>query len=330
MSQKRISKTIKQAILPLSFLAVLGAGTCLSSPVFADDDAPDFNERLTGNWAGLRDDLFEKGYNFDIYYKADAWRNLSGGVNEGNRVMDNLDVVMTVDGEKAFNSPGTTILLQLLSNAGGRINDIAGTNGGIDNIEAPTHAVKLYQAFVQQNFFDDMVSILVGLHDLNSEFYVTDSSGLFLNPTYGIGTEMAATGDNGPSIFPTTSMAARVALTPTESTYLMAAIYDGVPGDPADPRGTHVDFDDNDGALVVAEGGVRDDEIGHFGVGAWKYTAGRPDTPMLQSRIRRKVFISWPINRFMRKGIKTSAPLPELVLPPAMLNSSKAIGAAVC
>ena len=244
----------------------------------ADEDKPDFSgEKLTGNWEGLRDDLYQKGFDFDLSYTLNSWRNFTGGNGRGNRVDDNLNLIMAVDGEKALHSKGTSFKLYLLNNNGGRINDLAATNGGIDNMEVTTHAFKLYEAWVQQSFMDDRISILAGLHDLNSEFYVTDTSGLFINPTYGIGTEMAATGDNGPSIFPTTSLGIRLALKPNESTYLMGAIYDGVSGDPNNQRGTHVRFKDKDGALLVTEGGIQDEKIGHFGIGAWEYTAKRPD-----------------------------------------------------
>ncbi len=184
---------------------------------------------------------------------------------------------MDIDGERAFGLNGMSAHVSVLNNFGGRINDLVGSNGGIDNIEVPEQFAQLYEVWVQQNFMDDRISVLAGLHDLNSEFYVTDTSGLFINPTYGIGTEMAATGDNGPSIFPYTSLGVRVALAPTENTYFMGAVYDGVPGDPDHPRGARISFADNDGALLVGEGGIKDERLGHFGIGAWKYTAKRPD-----------------------------------------------------
>jgi len=124
---------------------------------------------------------------------------------------------------------------------------------------------------------DDRLSIKAGLYDLNTEFYVTDASGLFLNPTYGIGTEMAATGDNGPSVFPNAGLAARVSFLPTETTYVQAAIIDGVPNDPNNQDSTQVEFDNKQGSLVVGEAGLRDAAWGHYGVGAWQYTAKRPD-----------------------------------------------------
>lgn len=272
MSTNFIRKSLSLTVI--SYLALVAG----SSFAMADDTKPDFaTNNLTGDWGGVRSSLFEKGYSFDLSYKADAWRNLSGGVSKGNRALDSLSMIMDVDAEKALGLTGTSFHVYLLNNFGGRPNDLVGSNGGIDNNEVPTQAFKLYEAWVQQNLFDNKVSILAGLHDLNTEFYVTDTSGLFLNPTYGIGTEMAATGDNGPSVFPTTSLALRVAVQPTDNSYVQAAIYDGVPGNPNNPRGTHVNLDNKDGALIVAEGGIKDDIVGHYGVGIWEYTAKRAD-----------------------------------------------------
>ncbi len=264
------------------------AAAALTSPAaYADDAKPDFAaNKLLGDWAGMRTELFDKGLSVDIYYKADAWRNLSGGVEKGNRALDNLDVKLTVDGDKAFKMPGTTFFVYFLNNNGGRPNDLVRSNVGVDNIEVPARSFKLYEAWGQKEFYDGKVSILAGLHDLNSEFYVTDSSGLFLNPHYGIGTEMSATGDNGPSIFPYTSAAVRLAVHPTDSTYAQAAIFDGVPGDPNNPRGTHIEFKDKEGALAIAEGGIKSDSLGHFAMGTWEYTAKRPDqlTPSIEKK----------------------------------------------
>ena len=249
-----------------------------SHAAYADDKKPDFvATKALGDWAGMRSELFDKGLSVDVYYKADAWRNVSGGVEKGNRALDNLDVKLAIDGKKALNMDGTTFFVYFLNNNGARPNDLVGSSAGIDNIEVPTRSLKLYEAWAQQEFFDGKISVLAGLHDLNSEFYVTDTSGLFFNPTYGVGTELAGTGDNGPSIFPYTSAAVRLALHPTDSTYVQAAIFDGVPGDPSHPRGTHIQFRDKEGALAIAEGGIRSDISGHFAVGAWEYTADRPD-----------------------------------------------------
>lgn len=249
--------------------------SCLSSPVYADDT-------LTGNWGGARDTLSEAGVDVELTYKADVWGNISGGEKKGSRFLDNLDAIMTVDGGKLFNSPGTTMLVHLLNNDGGEPDgDLVGSAQGIDNIEVGTATGKLYQAWIQQNAFDDKLSVLAGLYDLNSEFYVTDSSLLFLHSTYGIGTEVSQTGVNGPSIFPFTSAGVRVRVNPTDNTYIQAVALDGVPGDPNDPHGTHIDFNSGDGLLWVGEAGYTfgnsESPTGKLAFGGWYYTTESDD-----------------------------------------------------
>ncbi|MCB9987240.1 MAG: carbohydrate porin [Rhodospirillales bacterium] len=252
---------------------------CSCPGALAQDEKPNFQEeKLTGDWGGLRSRLYDAGLSLDAYYKFDLWRNFSGGIGKGNRGLDNLDLQATLDGEKALGIQGLTLFAYLLNNDGGRPNTaLVGSNGGIDNIETGNNAFKLYELWAEQNFWGDRVSVLAGLHDLNSEFYITDTSGLFLNPTYGIGTEMAATGDNGPSIFPTTSLGVRINVKPTDNTYIKAAIFDGVPGNVNNGRGTHIQFKKKDGALDVIEGGLDDENLGKLAVGVWQYTGKRAD-----------------------------------------------------
>lgn len=258
-------------------LALLGT-TGLVTPAVAEEDRPDFTKsKLTGSWGGVRDRLYDSGVTFDMYYKLDVWENTTGGLTRGSKWNDNLDMIVGLDGEKLIGFSGLSSEIYFINNNGLRPNDRVGSHGGIDNIEVADGAPRLYTAWVQQNFRNDFVSVKLGLYDLNTEFYVTDASGLFINPTYGIGTEMAATGDNGPSVFPQASLAARVLVSPTESTYLQAAILDGVPGDPNNPDATEVEFENKDGALLVGEAGYRHDDYGHYGFGVWEYTAKRPD-----------------------------------------------------
>lgn len=65
---------------------------------------------------------------------------------------------------------------------------------------------KIYEAWFQQKLFGDNLSILTGLFDLNSEFDLIETAGLFLNSSQGIGSNFSQTGLNCPSIFPNTSL----------------------------------------------------------------------------------------------------------------------------
>lgn len=181
-------------------------------PVIAAGEPPNLkDETLTGDWSGSRKEMSEKGINWEIIYKADALANVSGGIKNGGAYMGNLDVKLMLDWEKFIGWKGGSALLYFLNNQGGKLN---GHNVesfmGVSNIEVNANAAKVYQAWLQQSLFEDKFSILAGLYDLNSEFYLTDSSCLFLHPSYGMGPELAQTGFNGPSIFPTASLGLRI------------------------------------------------------------------------------------------------------------------------
>jgi porin len=88
---------------------------------------------------------------------------------------------------------------------------------------------------------------------------------------------MAGTGQNGPSVFPTTSLGVR-AKAGTAGYYLQAVVLDGVPGDPNNLHGTHVQFNKGDGALDVIEGAIplsvaENAHDNKLALGVWQYTA---------------------------------------------------------
>lgn len=238
-------------------------------------------DTLTGDWGGARAALANSGIELEAVYKLDLVSNLDDGIKDGARGLDNLDVIFSFDGEKLFGAKGASSQIYILNNNGSQPDaDLVGSAQGINNIEVAETTTKLYEAWIQQNLFDDKLSILGGLYDLNSEFYLTDSSGLFIHPTYGIGTDFSQSGLNGPSIFPSTSLAARVLVRPVQGFYLQAAVLDGAPGAPDDPEGTQIEFNNGEGALFAAEAGFipgNDAPNGKLALGAWVYSDKFPD-----------------------------------------------------
>lgn len=232
----------------------------------------DYSKNLTGNWGGNRKALDDAGISTEITYKFDIVSNISGGKKDGIRFLDNTDIIFSFDGEKILDVKGLSAAIHFLNNFGGKPNGaLVGSAQGVNNIEVLQPTAKLYQAFIEQNFWADKLSILIGLYDLNSEFYITDSSLLFIHPTFGIGTDFSQSGHNGPSIFPSTSVAGRVFLKPNDKTYVRAAILDAVAGNPDHLHGTHIKFDEDDGWLLVSEVGYTA-ENAKIAVGGWYYT----------------------------------------------------------
>lgn len=268
----------------LGFALFTGLMATVSTLTFAAEGQDRFADALLGDWGGVRGTLADRGVDMTLEYKGDVWRNMSGGIKRGNSYMDNLDVKFELDGEKLFGIRGNKSLVYFMNNNGGKTNARqVGSVQGIDNIEVAKNTPRLYEAWTEQSFFDEKLAVLVGIHDLNSEFLVTDMSANFIKPVMQIGQSVAQSGQNGPSIFPVASLAGRVKYAPTEETYFSAAAFDGVPGNPDHPYATRVDYEKGDGLLLIAEGGYVpkkegvDSEMTKLAVGAWRYTQSVDD-----------------------------------------------------
>lgn len=266
---------VRLFFLGMCSISATAAGAVPDTSFVGTGTSPAYSETLTGDWGGRRTAMYDAGYDWEIFYKLDLLGKVSPS---GNKVygLDNLDIKLALDGEKIAGINGSSALLYVLSNRGGKPVAQGNHSAGLDNIETPENAntTKLYQAWLQQLFFDGRLSVLAGLYDLNSEFYVSEPASLFIQSVYGIGAELADTGKNGPSIFPTTSMALRTKFE-TAGYYIQAVTLDGVPGDPDNPHGTHVQFNKGDGALNVVEGGLplcTDAHHNKLALGTWRYT----------------------------------------------------------
>lgn len=204
-----------------------------------------------------------------LTYTGEVIGNASGGVRRGTRYLDNFDIVFEADMEQLVGWNGAQVHVYGLYNNGKSISDLVGDTQAVSNIETGTRALRLYEAWIDQKIGDHM-SLRAGLYDLNSEFDALDAAGLFVSSPHGIGTDFAQSGQNGPSIFPSTSLAARLAITPAEGWTVRAAVLDGVPGDPAYPARTAVKL--GDGALLVGEVEAPLSG-GKLLLGHWRYTA---------------------------------------------------------
>lgn len=141
----------------------------------------------------------------------------------------------------------------------------------VSNIDAPDGG-RVMELWLEQAFGGHS-SLRFGLYDLNSEFDAIDAGGLFINSSHGVGPDLSQSGANGPSIFPTTSLALRGEWRAQSGVLVRGAVLDAVPGDPDDPGRTHVRLDD--GALYVLETELRYAAT-RLGFGGWLYGRERP------------------------------------------------------
>lgn len=260
-------------------LAGLLAG---NAAVAGADELPDWNaDTITGDWGGTRAELYDKGVELGFNHKSDLLANTSGGVARGGAWLMNSEFSASFDLDKLAGWQGGSAFIQYHVQHGNKsINNYSGSLAGVSNIETGSSTGQFYQAWLQQNFADDRASVLAGLYAIDSEFYVTDSSGLFLEPPYGMATDLAQTGKNGPPVFPLGALGIRLKYTGS-SFYLQGALTDGVPGDPNNAQGTQIRLNKGDGTLAIAEFGyMPEDEEGTISktaIGLWRYTAKAGD-----------------------------------------------------
>ena len=220
--------------------------------------------------------------NLQLAFTGDIWSNTSGGLDEGTVFVDIVNAQLSLDLEKLTGWQGAQAFVYGLYTNGNSISALTGDFNGISNIETGVEAARLVEAWVDQSFADGKGSLRVGLYDLSTEFDAGEVRALFLNPGHGIGTDFSQTGVNGPSIWPVTSFAARVNYNFDDGVYLRGTIADGVPGDPAHPKRTTIDFRSGDGALLAAKAGIaREGRL--WSVGLWTYTEDFPDLVTAQT-----------------------------------------------
>ncbi len=217
---------------------------------WAEDEAPQ------NALARAHTTLQERGLELGLGYTVELFSNVSGGIEQDTKLLDNLDLTAQLDLERLLGWRGATGWLYVLANHGGNPSEIVGDLQAVSNIEAPT-TWRAYEAWIEQRFAHPRASVRAGLYDVNAEFDVIPSAALFSHSSHGIGADFGLSGRNGPSIFPVTSLAVRARVRLADKVYVQGVVADGVPGDPKHPRRNSIMLGDGDGGLWVVESGVR-------------------------------------------------------------------------
>ena len=199
--------------------------------------------------SGVKEQLADRGVTITTPYGV-VLSDLDSGRGHRGTYSGNLNVQVSLDGDRLLGAAGLTLFVDGLWVHGGQPSAVLGDAQGVSNLSAPPK-VTLYEAWLQYNVFGNKFSALAGRYDLNTEFYRAQSAGLFLNSSFGIGPEFSGSGAGGPSIFPSTSLGVRLAFKPKPNVVVRGSILDGAPVDR--PDGSVGAFRDRDGLLLVSE-----------------------------------------------------------------------------
>ena len=232
-------------------------------------------DHLTGDWAGYRTRLVDRGVHLSVGYAAEYFANVSGGVKRGGTYAGLLETGLDIDSEKLFGIKGNEFHVSALYPHGGSISEYSGDLSAVSNIDA-YDTVRLFEIWVQQRFWRDRVSLRLGQLAADEEFAVAEHGAVFINsvlgwpPFYSMNTPAPA--------YPVTALGARIDFQVAPEFLVRAAVFDGDPGEePVNNHGTRVRLGSDEGALMaveatyspnVAEGGLG----GSYKLGAWYHT----------------------------------------------------------
>jgi len=201
---------------------------------------------------------------------ADVLSNVRGGSTRETRFLDKADITATFAGDD-HGLPGWTGFIDLQATTGTDFGEgVAGSLQGISNIEAPA-GFRVLDAWLAYGV-EGTAGFKGGILDLNSEFDVTQTAVLFLNPSHGIGPDFAQSGENGPSIFPNPGLGFVGYWMPGGHWEVKAGVFEGTAGDPAHPGRESVSLTGREGALFTAEVRNRPAAKWVLSLGVWAYT----------------------------------------------------------
>ncbi|MBF0490363.1 MAG: carbohydrate porin [Candidatus Omnitrophica bacterium] len=194
-----------------------------------------------------------KGLSFDPHLIEDYVSVLKGTTHK-DTWLGKFDFITEMDLEKAGILKGGLIHFDVLNTHGGlkpTADQMVGDLQTVSDIEA-TRSTRIYEAWYQQSILDNKLSVKFGVIDLNSEFLVSDSGGLYINSALNMIPSMWIN-NQGEAIYPEPVPAVRLKYSPNEKFDVLVGFFQGNPlGNDDNPHSTH--FGTRHGLLSIEEG----------------------------------------------------------------------------
>jgi porin len=183
--------------------------------------------QITGDWLGTRPPLSDKGIEVFGGYTVEVWGNTTGGLKTGTVYTGLLDFGAEVDLEKAIGWQGASLSTTWLWLSGRDASeDLVGNFLTISNV-AGFNTLRMFELWFQQNLLDDKISIRLGQLSADSEFLISDYSGLFINGTFGWPAFAYMNIPEGGPGYPMGTLGARLTLNPVDWFTFQTAVFQG-------------------------------------------------------------------------------------------------------
>lgn len=181
---------------------------------------------FTGELAFPQVGVEDKVLSFETGITGDFFHNFRGGLSRGHGYMGMEHIILRFNTEAAGLWKGGSLIMHGM-NTHGTIpsSTVTGDWQVFSNIEAGDHT-GFYELAYFQKIGD--FTLLLGQHDLNTEFVVTQSTDIFLNSSFGVVPTISL---NVPvSIFPVTTPCLGLRWEPRGLWTFRGAVYNGNPG----------------------------------------------------------------------------------------------------
>jgi porin len=264
----------------LSSIAALSQETNEDQPADPDTGESTVAERTLG----LLPNPYERlGIKFAATYIGETLGNPTGGLEQGATFEGRLNLAVDIDFDKLAGRKGLTAHANIFVIHG---DGLSRTNLNnffvVSGIEAlPT--ARLYEAYLEQKFFNDKWSIRAGQLAADSEFIASKYTDVFTNASLGWPAITAVNLPAGGPSPPLAAVGARLSAKLNDNVTLLGAIFDGDsagpgPGDPQQRNRYGLNFRVNDPPLVLGEMqfgwksiAPNDDRAGALKIGGWHH-----------------------------------------------------------
>ncbi len=237
---KYLQRFGKRLVFGVTFTMALGFITpiILAEPV---TEKPGRTARLKG-----------LGIELEAMYTGDLYRSLTHTGYSGTQYLDVIDLIVGLDLGTLIKWNNARLYTDVIVTHGEDPSACVGDMQGISNI-AGDQGWKIYELWLQQTLWQNRLSVLAGIYDINSEFDVIEPAGIFLNGSFGMGPDFAQSGGNGAPAYPCTDLGVRIKITPFAPLTIQTAIFDGYAGDRDNPQYIPLRIELDQGTLIASE-----------------------------------------------------------------------------
>jgi porin len=241
-------------------------------------------ETLTGDWGGARKAWEDAGIKFGLTEQSEGWASLTGGKRTGSSYNGLTTPSLQLDLDKLMHWHGATFFVNALQIHGfGPTAQLVGNQQIVSGIEA-TPSTKLYQLWIEQQFFKGRVSVRVGQEGTADELMTVPSAALFLNASFGAADILPQNLPGGAPNYPLATPMVRTQVKLTEEITFVNAVFNGDPagrgeGDPQLRNESGTAFRMSDPPLIFNEFWFQRgqdpksrDLPGTYKIGAWVHT----------------------------------------------------------